>query len=30
MHRVEYLLWLKHMGIASNAKFLDAIEYVLK
>lgn len=27
MHRVEYLLWLKHMGIASNAKFLDAIEY---
>ncbi len=27
MHRVEYLLWLKHMGISSNAKFLDAIEY---
>lgn len=27
MHRVLYLLWLKHMGIASNAKFLDAIEY---
>ena len=27
MHRVEYLLWLKHMGISSNGKFLDAIEY---
>ncbi len=27
MHRVEYLLWLKHMGISSNAKFLPALEY---
>ena len=27
MHRVLYLLWLKHMGISSNAKFLDALEY---
>ncbi len=27
MHRVEYLLWLKHMGISSNGKFLPALEY---
>ncbi len=27
MHRVEYLLWLKHMGISSNAKLLPALEY---
>lgn len=27
MHRVEYLIWLKHMGISSNAKFLPALEY---
>lgn len=27
MHRVEYLLWLKHMGIASQGKIMEAIEY---
>lgn len=27
MHRVEYLLWLKHMGIASQGKLMHAIEY---
>lgn len=27
MHRAEYLLWLKHMGIASGGKLIEAIEY---
>lgn len=27
MHRVEYLLWLKQMGLSSRGKFLDALEY---
>ncbi len=27
MHRAEYLLWLKHMGIASQGKLMHAIEY---
>ncbi len=27
MHRAEYLLWLKHMGLSSKGKLLPAIEY---
>lgn len=27
MHRAEYLLWLKHIGISSAGKLLPAIEY---
>ncbi|MDP4133107.1 MAG: hypothetical protein Q8882_03750, partial [Bacillota bacterium] len=27
MHRVYYLLWLKHMGLSSNSKFLEALDY---